>query len=98
LLDNAIKFSQRCGTVKVTVAEGESSYTVVISNSGSEIPDDKLDKIWGKFYQCDESHSAEGNGIGLAIVKHVVTLHKGEIKAQSLDGWTTFSVTLPKKQ
>jgi signal transduction histidine kinase len=98
LLDNAIKFSQRCGTVKVTVEEGESSYTVVISNSGSEIPDDKLDKIWGKFYQCDESHSSEGNGIGLAIVKHVVTLHKGEITAQSLDGWTTFSVTLPKKQ
>jgi len=98
LLDNAIKFSQRCGTVMVTVTEGESGYNVAVSNSGSEIPEDKLDKIWGKFYQCDESHSSEGNGIGLAIVKHVVTLHKGEITAQSRDGWTTFSVTLPKKQ
>lgn len=98
LLDNAIKFSQRCGTVMVTVTEGESGYNVSVSNSGSEIPEDKLDKIWGKFYQCDESHSSEGNGIGLAIVKHVVTLHKGEITAQSRDGWTTFSVTLPKKQ
>lgn len=96
LLDNAVKFSPRCGAISVAVNEDDRSIFVTVSNTGSDIPEDKLDKIWGKFYQCDESHSAEGNGIGLAIVKRIVALHNGEVTAKSFDGWTTFSVKLPK--
>ena len=98
LIDNAIKFSPRCGTLRVTINDGAETIAVTVSNIGVEIPDDKLDKIWGKFYQCDESHSSEGNGIGLAIVKRVVKLHNGEVTAKSFEGWTSFCVTLPKNQ
>ena len=54
--------------------------------------------IFDKFYQGDESHATEGNGIGLAVVKSVVDLHGGNVSAQSKDAVTTFTVTLPEKQ
>ena len=59
---------------------------------------DKMDKIFNKFYQCDESHASEGNGIGLAIVKRIVDLHGGKINVTSEGGVTAFSVELPKAQ
>ena len=69
-----------------------------VSNTGSEIPLEKQKKIFNKFYQADESHATQGNGIGLAIVKRVVELHKGSVEVQSEHGITTFTVILPKKQ
>lgn len=100
LLDNAIKFSPEGGVVSVEVFEDTSHISVAIKNSGDEIPKDKIDKIFNKFYQTDESHAAKGNGVGLAIVKKIVTLHNGKINVKSEDGETTFTVILPthKKQ
>ena len=97
LVDNAIKFSHRLGTVILDVSEGKDTVTVTVSNTGSEIPPDKADKIFVKFYQTDESHATEGNGIGLAIVKRVVELHHGRVAVTSERGMTTFRVDLPKK-
>lgn len=97
LLDNAIKFSPHGGSVSVNITqEHVSEIAVRITNTGSEIPKDKLDKIFGKFYQADESHATSGNGIGLAIVKRVVTLHSGQVTAESDNGATSFTVTLPR--
>lgn len=96
LLDNAIKFSPHNGTVSVEIAENYRGVTVKVRNSGSVIPADKLDKIFGKFYQADESHATQGNGIGLAIVKRVITLHGGEVTAASGEGGTVFTVFLPR--
>ena len=95
LIDNAVKFSPCGGTVAVEIATEASELQVKVRNTGSEIPADKLDKIFGKFYQADESHATQGNGIGLAIVKRVVTLHGGDVKAESGNGVTSFTVTLP---
>ena len=97
LLDNAVKFSPRQGEIRLDVTEGKDTVTVSVSNTGPEIPPEKMDKIFNKFYQSDESHSTEGNGIGLAIVKRVVQLHQGRISVASKDGMTTFTVELPKK-
>ncbi len=97
LIDNAIKFSPRCGTVLLDVAEVGETVKVTVSNTGPEIPPEKADKIFGKFYQGDESHATEGNGIGLAIVKRVVELHAGSIAVACEHGMTTFSVVLPKR-
>ena len=97
LVDNAVKFSPRCGTVLLDVCEAGDRIRVTVSNTGPEIPPEKLNKIFGKFYQGDESHAAEGNGIGLAIVKRVVELHRGNIWVNSGNGMTTFTVELPKK-
>ena len=100
LLDNAIKFSPEGGVVSVEIFEDTSHISVAIKNSGDEIPKDKIDKIFNKFYQADESHAAKGNGVGLAIVKKIVKLHNGKITVRSEDGETTFTVILPthKKQ
>lgn len=97
LLDNAIKFAPTGHTVQVQITEAEDHLSVAIANTGSEIPYESRKKIWGKFYQADESHAAEGNGIGLAIVKRVVELHRGTVGVKSGDGLVVFTITLPRK-
>lgn len=98
LLDNAIKFSPATGELVVKVEKAENKLRVQVTNFGSDIPEDKLEKIFSKFYQADESHASRGNGVGLAIVKRVVELHKGRVWANSENGVTTFTVELPQKQ
>lgn len=97
LLDNAVKFAPVGARLDVAVrAEGEM-LAVMIGNTGSTIPPDKIDHIFGKFYQADESHAAHGNGIGLAIVKSVTELHGGSVSAQSGQDYTQFTVKLPAR-
>lgn len=98
LLDNAVKFAPHAGRVSLEILEMEDSYCVRISNTGPEIPPEKLSKIFNRFYQADESHAGKGNGIGLAIVERVVFLHNGLVEVESENGVTTFRVILPKKQ
>lgn len=98
LLDNAIKFSEPKGTVSVAVAESGGLLSVAVSNHGRDIPKDCIAHIFNKFYQADESHSSEGNGIGLAVVKKVCELHGGTVSVESGNGTTTFTVSLPKQQ
>lgn len=98
LLDNAIKFSPENGTVAVTIREQPNTLEVSISNQGPQIPEEKLGRIFDKFYQVDESHSTQGNGIGLALVKQIVQLHQGKVTVVSESDMTTFTVALPKAQ
>ena len=98
LIDNAVKFVPRCGTVELEVIDANEKLCVKVSNTGSEIPQDKQEKIFNKFYQVDESHATQGNGIGLAIVKSIVELHNGSVRVNSGNGITAFTVVLPKKQ
>ena len=98
LADNAIKFSPKGGAVGFEIIDSDDYLTVLIRNEGEEISPDRIKKIWNKFYQADESHAHEGNGIGLAIVKRITELHDGEAAVECKNGFVTFSVTLPKKQ
>lgn len=98
LVDNAIKFSPENETVRIDITNLGDRLSVKIGNHGKTIPEDKLKKIFNKFYQCDESHASEGNGIGLAIVGSVVALHGGTVTVESKDEYTEFCVILPKKQ
>lgn len=98
LLGNAVKFTPTGGTVRLSVQDSGDTLSVSVSNTGSSIPPDKLETIFRKFYQADESHASEGNGIGLAIVRSVVRLHGGSVYAESRDDYTTFTVRLPKTQ
>ena len=97
LFSNAVKFSPDGGLIKVKVAEQDENLVVSIMNAGSEIAPEHQKKIFNKFYQADESHSGEGNGIGLAIVKRVVDLHEGAVSVSSGNGATTFTVSLPRR-
>lgn len=98
LLDNAIKFSQSGGTITIDVSEETNSISVSVTNYGAEISEAAQAKIFKKFYQEDLSHSTEGNGIGLAIVKKITDLHKGKISVKSENMAVTFKVTLPKRK
>ena len=95
LLDNAVKFTPEYGLIRVTIQTGSESIRVAVSNTGSTIPPEKRDRIFQKFYQADESHATQGNGVGLAIVKKVVELHQGQMHVGCDENSTTFTVVLP---
>ncbi len=96
LLNNAIKYADRDGTVKVDIARTEKGISVSVSDTGEEIPEEAKELIFRKFYQLDKSHSNGGNGIGLAIVKRIVELHGGEVTLSSGNRETVFRVFLPQ--
>ncbi len=95
LLDNAIKFSPQDQIIEVRISESPSTISVSILNTGPEISPENQKRIFNKFYQADQSHAAEGNGVGLAIVKRVTQLHGGSIQVSSNKDITTFTVELP---
>lgn len=95
LLDNAIKFSPEGGEITVGLQCCDKRIDVFIRNYGAPIPPEAQRRIFQKFYQADESHAGEGNGVGLAIVKRIVELHKGTVSV-CCDGATTFTVSLPR--
>lgn len=96
LIDNAIKFSPCGENVNVDISDMGNCYSISVSNKGIEISKEQQGRIFNKFYQGDESHTSEGNGIGLALVKKVIDLHHGNVKVNSSNGVNTFTVTIPK--
>lgn len=97
LIDNAIKFSSEYETVTIKIQDCDDIYEISVTNKGNIISKEEQKKIFNKFYQADESHSTEGNGVGLAVVKRVVKLHNGDIGVHSENFETTFTVYLPKE-
>ncbi len=99
LLSNAFKFTNANGTITVSTGLNDADYAEVkISDTGIGIPEDKLDKIFNRFYQADDSPSKSfgGSGIGLALVKELVELHKWRISVQSEPGkGTEFILSIP---
>ncbi len=95
LTDNAIKFSPHGGTVSISIQKTDAVITVSVSNMGEALSEENQKKIWNKFYQADESHASEGNGVGLAIVKRITELHGGTASVLCQNNIITFSVKLP---
>ena len=95
LVDNAVKFSPEYSTVSIRIALETDELRISITNEGDPIPPEHCKKIFNKFYQADESHAAQGNGIGLAIVKRVIELHDGRVEVLCDAGRVTFVVCLP---
>ncbi len=98
LMDNAIKYSKPHCRIWITTKVIGTSFQFSIRDEGIGISKDKLSKIYDKFYQCDESHKRQGNGLGLSIVKRIVELLNGTILCESEIGeGTTMTVILPMK-
>ena len=97
LLSNAIKFTPEKGKVSVQVERESEQLKVSVVNTGSEIPEEKLDYVFDRFYQVDSgtTRSYEGTGIGLALVRELVELHQGRIEVESENSLTTFRFWLP---
>jgi len=99
LLDNAIKFSPSKGTITMFLKQEQDSVKFILEDEGPGIEDDVKSRIFDKFYQVDGSHKAEGNGLGLALVKRIVDSAGGTIKAENREyGGCRFVIELPKQK
>ena len=95
LIKNAIYYSKDDKITIRTFKENNEAIVEII-NKGT-LPQDKLEKIFEKFYRADYSRNSKtgGSGLGLAIAKEIVELHNGKISASSSNGYTKFCVKLP---
>lgn len=97
LIKNAINYSAENSNIRINARKNEYNIIVDIINEGRQIPKEKLDQIFEKFYRLDSSRISKtgGSGLGLAIAKDIVQLHGGQIKAISSENETLFRVELP---
>lgn len=95
LIDNAVKFSPQNGQIRIRLKQLAGSVTFSIWDNGLPIPEADIDRIFNKFYQGDNSHASEGNGLGLALVRKIVAAAHGTINVTSSeDAGTEFVVAL----
>ena len=97
LIENAVKFTNSYGTIKLELYEEKHTAKFIISNTGSTIPPDEINSIFDRFYKIDKSRGLDSSsfGLGLYIVRSIIELHGGKIKATSRDDYTKFTVILP---
>ncbi len=98
LMDNAVKFCDRAGTLGVSVKPNGGKLQVAISNTGATISPEELPLVFDRFHKTDKSRSMnpDGAGLGLYIVKTIICGHGENIAVTSRDGKTEFSFTLPQ--
>ena len=100
LVENAIKYNKEHGWVKVKLDADHQYFTVEVADSGVGIPQDCLEHIYERFYRVDKSRSRGigGTGLGLAITRSAILMHRGTIKAESIEGQgTVFTIRIPLK-
>ncbi|PSM50743.1 histidine kinase [Chroococcidiopsis sp. CCALA 051] len=97
LLHNACKYTPASQQILMTADAFSNRLRLIVSNSGVEISESELDRIFDKFYRIPNSDPWKhgGTGLGLALVKKLVEHLGGTIKATASNGWTTFTVELP---
>lgn len=99
LFSNALKFTENGGTVSLKTYGDESFVYVEVKDTGCGMTPETGANIFKKFYQGDTSHSTKGNGLGLALVKRVIDICKGEISVSSqLGEGSTFTVRLNRSK
>lgn len=99
LLSNALRYTPAGKTVTVSLRKQDNDVELVTENPGTPIPPAHLPKLFDRFYRVDPSRQrkGEGSGIGLAIVKSIVTAHHGKVRVESDAVSTRFILTVPGK-
>lgn len=98
LTDNAIKYTDKGGSVSLAVTKANGSVSIKVSDNGNGIPDADLPYIFDRFYRVDKSRNSDagGSGLGLSIVKSTVEKHGGSVTAQrGSNGGMIFIVQFP---
>jgi two-component system sensor histidine kinase SenX3 len=101
LVDNAVKYSNPGGTVRVSAREADGVIEITVADQGVGIPARDIDRIFERFYRVDRARSRDtgGTGLGLAIVRHIATNHGGDVAVRSREGeGSTFSLRIPKQE
>lgn len=98
LTDNALSHAQGEGSISIVFKSERNMAVFSVSNPGKEIPLEKREKIFERFYRIDESRSLNCHyGLGLAIAKAIVNAHNGKLYVQCKEGITTFYAKIPRK-
>lgn len=96
-LSNATKYSGDGGMVRISLHARGKGAVLSVFNTGSRISDEDRDKIFDRFYRVEKSRSqeVEGYGLGLAIARNILEIHRGRVQVESDERGTSFTVTLP---
>jgi len=96
LIDNAIKYTDSGGQVRVQCESQQGEVVVMVSDTGIGIPGDAATEVFGRFYRVDTSRSEPGNGLGLSLAQAIVRAHGGQIGLESEVGrGSVFTVRIP---
>ena len=98
IIENAVKYNKDFGWVKIGLDSDIQFAQITISDSGIGMSEEDTSRIFDRFYRADKSHSSQivGNGLGLAITRSTILLHKGSVKVTSVKGeGSTFTVRIP---
>ena len=95
-IDNSIKYSPNYTKITITINITANEFEISITDQGYCIPAEELPYIWDRFYKSDKSRKSSGAGLGLAIAKHLVQLHGGNVSLHSnINEGTTVTICLP---
>lgn len=95
IIGNAVKFSPQGGTVKIKMYKDGVKICFIVEDNGPGLSEETQKHLFDKFYQEDSSHKQEGNGLGLALVKRIVSTVGGEVFAENIEsGGCRFTVKL----
>lgn len=97
ILKNAIAYSYEKSVIDISANQQDKNIIITFTNQGNQIPQEKLDTIFEKFYRLDSARSTNtgGTGLGLAIAQEIVTAHNGTIYVESNSENTTFTLKFP---
>jgi two-component system phosphate regulon sensor histidine kinase PhoR len=98
LIDNAVKFSEAGGRVRVEAERDGDGVAIRVRDEGCGISREHLPRLFERFYRVDKGRSRKqgGTGLGLAIVKHIVKVHGGTVEVESAPGeGSVFTIRLP---
>jgi signal transduction histidine kinase len=96
LIDNAIKYTPRGGSVEISGSSNPDGVRISVADTGVGIPSSELPHVWDRLYRGDKSRSTRGLGLGLSLVKAIVEAHRGRVSVQSSPGQgSRFEIYLP---
>lgn len=98
LISNALKYGSGGSQIIIELKRKNNQFVeIIIKNDGEKIPQEALGQLFERFYRAEASRTQEtaSTGLGLAIAKSIVELHKGQILVETTDQWTVFTIQLP---
>ena len=99
LLDNALRFTPKNGSIQIALCQHDADFEVAVSDNGCGIAAQHLPRVFDRFYRAESSRGSDGAGLGLALVKSIVDLHGGSAVIESKVGrGTTVKLIFPLPQ